>query len=97
MQLLSLALVTSNLFQSSKDFYSFFIASSNLYVMPNRYDDYATFHDKQYAQQAIPLSLFFSKAGMILFQCFTQELPVKMRINFGGGNAFVPQHFLHGP
>ena len=34
---------------------------------------------------------------MILLQCFAEIGTVEMGINFCGGNAFVPQHFLNGP
>lgn len=33
---------------------------------------------------------------MVLFQRTAQILPVEMRVDFGGGNAFVAQHFLYG-
>ena len=34
---------------------------------------------------------------MKLVQRIPQVFPVQVGVNFCGGNAFMPQHFLHGP
>ena len=34
---------------------------------------------------------------MKFLQGLSQKFPVKMRIDLGGADAFMPQHFLHRP
>src|SRR6266478_6037985 len=33
----------------------------------------------------------------MFLQCLSQELTIKMSIDFSSGNAFMSQHFLYGP
>lgn len=37
-----------------------------------------------------------SETRMVLLQHIAQVFPVQMGIDLGGGDAFVPEHFLHG-
>ena len=34
---------------------------------------------------------------MKLLQSGSKKFPVEVGVNLGGGNAFMPEHFLYGP
>ncbi len=49
----------------------------------------------QVAATGVGLMLF--KSRMKINQSLAQIISVEMGINFGSGDAFMPQHFLHSP